>query len=118
VEVEKNKEKVNLVAYGVMAQGKVLYVTLINREYGPKGRAAEVEIEVGKLVEKAETVTMSQRDGDITQVGGVRVGGEEIRENGEWRGSWQPWAQGADRKKEKVKIEVLPATAVLIRFSL
>jgi hypothetical protein len=118
VEVEKNKEKVNLVAYGVMAQGKVLYVTLINREYGPKGRAAEVELEVGKLVEKAETITMSQRDGDIAQVGGVTVGGEEIGQNGEWRGSWQPWAQGADRKKEKVKIEVLPATAVLIRFSL
>jgi hypothetical protein len=51
-------------------------------------------------------------------VGGVTVGGEEIGQNGEWRGGWQPWAQRADRKKEKVKIEVLPATAVLIRFSL
>jgi len=91
---------------------------LINREYGSKGRAAEVELEVGKLVKKAETITMSQRDGDIAQVGGVTVGGEEIGENGEWRGSWQPWSRGGSRKSEKLKIEVLPATAVLIRLSL
>ena len=117
VQVEKNKEKVNLVAYGVMAEGKVLYVTLINREYGSKGRAAEVELEVGKLVEKAETITMSQRDGDIAQVGGVTVGGEEIGENGEWRGSWQPWSQGVSRKSEKLKIEVPPASVGLIRLS-
>jgi hypothetical protein len=109
---------VNLVAYGVMGQGEVLCVTLINREYGPKGRAAEVELEVGKSVVKAERITMSQRDGDITQVGGVTVGGVEIGENGEWRGGWQPWAQRVDRKKERLKIEVLPATAVLIRLSL
>jgi hypothetical protein len=119
VKVERNKEKVNLVAYGVMDEGKVLYVTLINREYGSKGRAAEVELEVGKSMEKAQTITMSQKDGDIAQVGGVTVGGEEIGENGEWRGSWQPWAQGAEgKKKEKLKIEVLPATAVLMRLSL
>jgi hypothetical protein len=62
---------------------------------------------------------MSQRDGDIVQVSGVTVGGEEIGENGGWRGSWQPWAQGVNgKKKEKLKIEVLPATAVLIRLSL
>jgi hypothetical protein len=119
VAVEKNTEKVNLVAYGVMAEGKVLYVTLINREYGSKGRAAEVELELGKSVEKAETISMSQRDGDIAQVGGVTVGGEEIGENGKWGGNWQPWLQGVDgKKKEKLKIKVPPASAVLIRLRL
>jgi len=117
--VEKNKEKVNLVAYGVMAEGKVLYVTLINREYGSKGRAAEVELEVGKSVEKAETITMSQKDGDIAKVDGVTVGGAKFGEDGAWRGNWQPWSQGVDgKKKEKLKIEVLPGTAVLMRLSL
>ena len=118
MQVEKNKEKVNLVAYGVMAEGKVLYVTLINREYGSKGRAAEVELEVGKSVEKVETITMSQKDGDIAQVDGVTVGGAAFGQDGEWRGGWQPWAQRVDRKKERLKIEVPPATAVLIRLRL
>jgi hypothetical protein len=117
VEVEKNKEKVNLVAYGVMAEGKVLYVTLINREYGSKGRAAEVEIELGKSVEKAETITMSQKDGDIAQVEGVMVGGAAFGEDGAWAGKWSDLNQGFDGKKT-LKIEVPPATAVLIRLSL
>ena len=94
-------------------------MTLINREYGSKGKAAEVELEVGKSMEKVETITMSQKDGDIAQVDGVTVGGEEIGEDGKWGGNWQPWSQGVDgKKKEKQKIEVPPATAVLIRLSL
>ena len=100
------------------AQGEVT-LTLINREYGSKGRAAEVELEVGKLVEKVETITMSQKDGDIAKVDGVTVGGAKFGEDGKWVGNWQPWSQGVDgKKKGKLKIEVLPATAVLIRLSL
>ena len=103
----------------MIAEGKVLYVTLINREYGSKGRAAEVEIELGKSVEKAETITMSQRDGDIAQVDGVTVGGVAFGENGKWGGNWQQWSQAIyGKNKEKLKIEVLPATAILIRLSL
>jgi len=119
VELEKNKEKVNLVAYGVMAPEKVLYVTLINREYGLKGRAAEVELELGKSVEKAETVTMSQKDGDIAKVDGVTVGGAKFGEDGAWAGKWSDLIQGVNgKKKEKLKIEVPPASALLIRLSL
>jgi hypothetical protein len=118
VEVEKNMEKVNLVAYGVRgAQGEVT-LTLINREYGSKGRAAEVELELGKSVEKAETITMSQKDGDIAQVDGVTVGGAKFGEDGKWGGNWQPWSQWVDGKRDKLKIEVLPGTAVLMRLSL
>jgi len=116
VEVERNKEKVNLVAYGVMAQGKVLYVTLINREYGSKGRAAEVELELGKMVEKVETITMSQRDGDIAQVGGVMVGGEEIGEDGKWAGGWKNLAKGVNGTK--VTVGVPTASAAVIKLVL
>jgi len=94
---------------------------LINREYGSKGRAAEVEIELGKSVEKAETITMSQKDGDIAKVDGVTVGGATFGEDGKWGGNWQPLFQAIDGKKkekEKLKIEVPPATAILIRLSL
>jgi hypothetical protein len=117
VEVEKNKEKVNLVAYGVMESPGVMNVTLINREYGPKGRVAEVELEVGTLVEKAETIMMSQKDGDIAQVDGVTVGGVKFGEDGAWSGKWSDLIQGADgNKREKLKIEVLPASAVVLKL--
>jgi hypothetical protein len=119
VAVEKNKEKVNLVAYGAMESPAVVNVTLINREYGPKGRAAEVEIEVGRAVDKAETMTMSQKDGEIVEVDGVTVGGAKFGEDGKWGGNWQSWSQAIDgKRKGKLKIEVPPATAILIRLSL
>jgi hypothetical protein len=89
---------------------------LINREYGPKGRSAQVELEVGKSVEKAETITMSQKDVDIAQVDGVTVGGAKFGEDGAWAGKWSDLIQGADgKKREKFKIEVPPATAVVLK---
>ena len=114
VEVAKNADRVNLVAYGVAAAGNVLYVTLINREYGPKGKAAEVGMETGKLVEKAETITMSQESGDISQVEGVTVGGAKFLEDGTWNGSWQPLTMGI--QGSSFKIEVPPATAMVVKL--
>jgi hypothetical protein len=114
VEVEKNKEKVNLVAYGVMESPRVMNVTLINREYGPRGKSAEVVIEMGKSVEKVTMITMSQKDGDIAQVGGVTVGGEEIGENGKCAGGWKDLAKGVNGTK--VTVGVPSASATVLRF--
>ena len=92
-------------------------VTLINREYGSKGRAAEVELEMGKSVERAETITMSQKGGDIAQVDGVTVGGAKFGEDGAWPGKWSDLIQGADgKKKDRLKVEVPPATAVVLKL--
>jgi len=69
---------------------------------------------VGKSVEKAETITMSQKDGDIAKVDGVTVGGAKFGEDGAWAGSWSDLIQGVDGKK-KLKIEVLPASAIVLK---
>jgi len=70
-------------------------------------------------VEKIETITMSQKDGDIAKVDGVTVGGAKFGEDGAWAGKWSDLIQGVNgKKKEKLKIEVPPATALLIRLSL
>lgn len=114
VEVSKNADRVNLVAYGVAAPGKVLYVTLINREHGPSGKAAEVGIEAGKLVEKAETITMRQEAGDISQVDGVTVGGAKFGEDGKWGGTWSVLTQGIGGGK--VNLTVPPATAIVAKL--
>jgi len=114
LQLEKNKEKVNLVAYAVMESPGVVNVTLINREYGSKGRAAEVEIEAGGVVEKAETITMSQESGDIAQVDVVTVGGVKFGEDGSWTGAWRSLTGKIEGKR--VKIEVLPATAMVVKL--
>jgi len=113
VEVSQNKDRVNLVAYGVAGTGKTIAVTLINREYGPKGKAAEVWVETGKSLEKGETITMSQEKGDIAQVERVTVGGASIGEDGAWNGGWRPLTNGI--QGSRFKIEVPPATAMVVR---
>jgi hypothetical protein len=92
----------------------VMNLTLINREYGLKGRTAEVEIEVGKSVEKVGTITMSQRDGDISQVDEVTVGGAKFGEDGGWAGKWSDLIQGG--KQKNVKLVVPPASAVVLKL--
>ena len=114
-EVIQNKGQVNLVAYGVAGSGKTIYVTLINREYGPNGKAAEVGVEAGKRVDKAERITMSQESGDVSQVEGVTVGRAKFLEDGTWNGSWRPLTRGI--QGNRFKMEVPPATAVVVKIS-
>jgi len=114
-EVIQNKGQVNLVAYGVAGSGKTIYVTLINREHGPNGKAAEVGVEAGKRVDKAERITMSQESGDVSQVEGVTVGRAKFLEDGTWNGSWRPLTRGI--QGNSFKIEVPPATAVVVKIS-
>jgi hypothetical protein len=61
---------------------------------------------------------MSQENGDIAKVDGVTVGGAKFGEDGEWGGNWQPWSRAIDGKKKTLKIEVPPATAIVIRLRL
>jgi len=114
VEVLSNQDRVNLTAYGTVDSKKQLFVTLINREYGTKGKGAEVWVETGKSFERGETITMSQEKGDIAQVEGVTVGGAKFAEDGTWSGRWSPLTEGIEEKK--VRVEVPPATAVLVRL--
>jgi len=115
VEVSQNEEKVNLVAYGVKAMGNVLYITLINREYGVKAKEAHVEVVTGKLLQKGEMIVLKQENGDISQLEGVTLGGAKISEDGTWNGSWQPLSGEIHGKK--VQIEVPPATALVVKLA-
>ena len=114
VDVVNNEEKVNLTAYGVVATGKTVYVTLINREYGPKGRTAEVGVETGRETQKVESIRLRQERGDIAQGEGVTVGEAKISEDGTWNGRWLP--ERSVSKDGIIKISVPPATAKVVRI--
>lgn len=91
-------------------------LTLINREYGSEGREAVVSVDVGSEVEKVQFVEMSQRDGDIAQVGRVTVGGQEIGEDGKWAGGWKDLAKGVNGTK--VTVGVTSASALVLKLVL
>ena len=116
VAVEKNKEKVNLVAYGVVPSPGVVNVTLINREYGPEGRGAKVTVVLGRGVGSGRVVKMEQESGEVSAVGGVRVGGKSFTEDGKWSGDWSALKEKTNGNE--LRILVGPSTALVLQVTL
>ncbi len=108
-----NPDGINISSYSVIAADKCLYVTLINKEFGAGGRAAQVTIETGAVINKCETISMTAPGGDITSVSGVTIGGAGIREDGSWNGTWA--ALGAQPANGVVAITVPAATAMIVK---
>jgi len=115
VTVMANRDEVNLKAYGVSGSDGCLYVTLINREFGPQGKAAEVTLDLGESYLRGETISLSQESGDIAEVEGVSLGGAKFGEDGKWAGGWSPLSKGLGKKK--VKVGVPCATGMVVKLS-
>ncbi len=115
VGITSNSDNLNLTAYSVLASDGSCYVTLINKEYGPQGRSANVAISTGTAFHNGSVMFLSAPNGDITTVRGVLLGGSEIKEDGSWAGKWillkAPSEQGL------FTIELPAATAAVIKFS-
>lgn len=84
----KNERKLNLTAYAV-ADATNLFVTLINKEYGPKSRDAAVHIKLNNFAPgDVSAMYLTVAGGNIEATGGVTLGGEYITNNAEWQGHW------------------------------
>jgi hypothetical protein len=113
VSITSNSDKVNLTAYSVLSSKKVLYVTLINKEFGTNGRSAQVTIETGLSVSKTETISLTSASGDIASMSDVTVGGAKILENGSWNGSWTV----SEKPTNGIAtIKIPAATAVVVKL--
>jgi hypothetical protein len=88
VNIASNPDNLNLVAYGTVASNQTLYLTVVNKEYGPAGRPAKLAVNSGLPGAHAKIIFMSAPDGDITKVDGVTIGGAKINEDGSWNGTW------------------------------
>jgi hypothetical protein len=114
VNIVSNSDNVNLTAYGVLASDKILYITLINKEYGPKGRSAQVTIETGLSMSSAETILLTSSSGDISTISDVTIGGVKISEDGTWNGSWTTIVEKPTNGTATIKIPA--ATAVVVKM--
>lgn len=92
-----NAGALNLTAYAVGTMTN-LCVTLINKEHGPRARAARVTIVAdGFSSGSAAVMFLTAPDGDLTARKGVTLGGATITNNAPWQGRWtdlQPTANG------------------------
>lgn len=103
----------NLTAYAV-ANATDLYVTLINKEYGPEGRNAVVDVELnGFTTGDVTAMYLTVAGGDVEATRGVTLGGDHIRNNAAWHGQWT--ALGRVRKGQ-FSVSVPAATAAIVKM--
>ena len=94
VKIATNTNSIDLTAYAVLADGKKICVTLINKEHGAEAHDAIVTLSVADIRRKARVLRLNADR--ITNTDGARLGGSEIGDNGAWRGTWQRLSIRAD----------------------
>jgi hypothetical protein len=83
-----NPNNVNLTAYAV-ADTTNLYVTLINKEFGPGRRAAAASLLLHGFSEGAvEAMNLTVTDGNVEATNGITLGGVLITNHAPWREDW------------------------------
>ena len=108
----ENRDKVNLTAYAVAGQ-KELYVTLINKGYGPGAREAAVTIFAPKISGPVEGMFLSAPDGNVRARAGITFGDAEITTEG-WAGKWRELGEG---RQGKAVLKLPGATAVVVKLN-
>jgi Glycosyl hydrolase family 79 C-terminal beta domain len=110
-----NGGAINLRAYAVLARGKTLYLTLINKEHGPGGQEAAVSLAPGKDYVRGETMFLTAPGNNIEAQSGVTLGGASIDSEGNWNGSWTPLP--APTAEGTFKLTVPASTAVVVKLT-
>ena len=103
----------NVTAYATCDKTN-LYVTIINKEHGPAGRAASVAIDLkGFSAAEVQAMFLAAPNGDVGAKDGITLGNSSIVNNGPWLGQWE----SLDPDKNVCKVIVPAATAAVIRMS-
>ena len=109
IAVDKN-EALNVTAYAVR-NGKDIYVTMINKEYGSNAEKAKVTINLGATVQKIETLTLTSPENNPASRK-VTLGGVAISNSEDWNGKWDSHSVG------NMKFEVNATSAIIVKISM
>ena len=108
----ENPRALNLTAYAV-SDATNLCVTIINKEYGPGGRAAAVRILApGFAPGGAAAMFLTANDGGVEATNGITLGGGTITNNAPWVGKWTP----LEASREGCVLTVAAASAAVVRI--
>lgn len=110
-----NANQLNLTAYAV-ADPTNLYLTLINKEFGSRGRDGTVNVKLkGFTAGDVSAIYLTTPDGNVEATRGVRLGGERITNNARWRGHWTPLGRVANGQ---FALTVPAASAAVVRVGI
>jgi hypothetical protein len=108
-----NPNGINLAAYAV-SNTNTVYLTVINKEHGARGRSAVVSIAVtGVTNRSAEAIFLTAPQGDTGARAGVSLGGELITGGTPWHGKW---VQVKVEPDGTASVVVPVAAAVVVRL--
>jgi hypothetical protein len=86
-----NRESLNLTAYAILGNDKALYLTIINKEHGASARAANISVQLNGITSaRAEFISLTAPNEDVSATSGQTLGGAEIKSDGTWDGKWTP----------------------------
>jgi hypothetical protein len=117
----ENTNQLNLAVYAAETGKHEFCVTLINREHGNFGHAAEIVLDTGVAKARAQALSLSTLDNRATPdkavalKTGVLLGGAGIQDDASWDGKWIPLAQ--PEANGQFKLTLPAASAVLVRVS-
>jgi hypothetical protein len=103
-------------AYAYGDNGGSIYVTLINKSYGDKGRTASVALQLPPETATGawQRMELAQKNHDVAAKTGVMLGGASISPQGTWAGKWKKMRGRADAVRT---VQVGAASAVIVRIS-
>jgi hypothetical protein len=111
----KNEDNLNVAVYAASESVDDLKITLINREHGQSGRAAEIVLNSGFVRGRAKALFLTAPENDVAAKTGITLGGAEIRDDATWQGMWgslsPPGAEG------QFQLKLPPASAALVEIS-
>lgn len=109
----------NVVAYANLAEGRIVSVTIINKNHGTDATNAEVQIKFdGRLAGKdAKVIFLTAKNGDIgAGSSDVTLGGAPILEDGKWNGKWSSLSVVKD--SNVFAMMVPPASAAVVKLKI
>jgi len=115
-----NPEKLNATLHAVLGDDQDLYVTVVNKEYGMRGRMARLALKTDlDHFKAAQMMRLSAPGNDVAASSGQTLGGAEFSIDGHWRGKWTPLkSKNANDGPGGDYIVKIPASsAVVIRFN-
>jgi len=107
-----NPENLNLTAYAVRDTHD-LYVTLINKEYGPDAQNAAITISASGITGRAAAMFLKAPNGDVKDRSGITFGAAEITAGG-WNGQW---ADLDVCRNEQTTVTLPAASAVVVKLA-
>ncbi|HEY9534816.1 MAG TPA: hypothetical protein VIQ77_09780 [Mucilaginibacter sp.] len=107
-----NPGNINCTAYGVRDKN-VLYITLINKEYGNSLRDACVDLKLGAKSNKAKYISLLSPHGNITELTGLKLGGSVLTNDGNWAPKWRTIENAV---KGSLRIKVPAGSAMIVKI--